>query len=75
MCQQPVKGEAVPQQHKGERAYVATRVPAPYYRKLEELKQATGLAKSEIVTEALMKYLDNINIEELEGQEQLPMTA
>lgn len=71
----PAKGEVMPQPHKGDRTYVPARVPTPYYRKLERLRMVTGQTKSDIIAEALAAHLDRINLEALEGQEPLPMSA
>lgn len=65
----------MPQPHKGDRTYVPARVPTPYYRKLERLVQASSRTKSDIISDALVQYLDHIDLDEIEGQEALPLTA
>lgn len=42
---------------------------------MERLKMVTGQTKSDILADILLAYLDNVDLEEMEGQEQLPMTA
>lgn len=65
----------MPQPNKGDRAYVPARVPTPYARKLERLAHATGRFKGDILSDALVEYLDHIDIDEVEGQETLPISA
>lgn len=62
----------MPQQHKGDRTLVSTRIPTPYFHKMERLKMITGKTKSDILSEILLAYLDNIDLDELESQEQRP---
>lgn len=65
----------MPQHNKGDRTYVPSRVPTPYVEKMERIKALTGQSKSDIITEALAAHLDQIDLDAVEGQERLPLSA
>lgn len=65
----------MPQPHKGDRTYVPARVPTPYAQKMERLRAVTGQTKSDVMAEALALLLDQIDLEAMEGQDRLPMSA
>lgn len=62
----------MPQRHKGDRTLVSTRIPTPYFHKMERLTMITGQTKSDILSELLLAYLDKTDLDELESQEQPP---
>lgn len=66
----------MPRQHKGERVVVTARLPVRYYRKLDQYVQATGETKTDFLTEAIVKALDQVDIEDLHPhQERLKISA
>lgn len=66
----------MPQHHKGDRTYVPARVPTPYAKKMERMKEVTGESKSDIITAALAAYLDKIDVENIgRNQDPLPLSA
>lgn len=61
--------------YKGDRVSITTKVPRAYYEKMNRLSAATGQTKVDYIAKLIMADLDTIDIDALEGQEPLPMTA
>lgn len=60
---------------KGERLALTSKLPAAYGDKLERYCAVTGETKQDFSAAAIMRALDDVDIDALEGQEPLPMTA
>lgn len=60
---------------KGERLALTSKLPTAYGDKLERYCAATGETKQDFSSRAIMRALDDVDIESLEGQEALPLTA
>lgn len=66
----------MPRPNKGDRVVVTARLPASYYRKLDRYVKLTGETKTDFITEAVVKALDEVEIENLHrDQEPLPLSA
>lgn len=61
--------------YKGERLSVTVKVPMAYGKKLERYCEVTGQTKQDVTALAVMEALDEIDLEAVEGQGRLPMTA
>lgn len=60
---------------KGDRLSLTTKLLPPYGDKLERYCAATGETKQDFSERAIMRALDDVDLEAIEGQERLPMTA
>lgn len=69
------KETVMPRPYKGDRVALTTKVPRSYFEKLDRLSHITGETKVDYIAALIVKDLDAIDINELEGQEQLPMSA
>lgn len=66
----------MPRPNRGERVVVTARLPVSYYRKLDRYVKVTGETKTDFITEAVMKALDQVDIENVHPrQERLKMSA
>jgi len=64
------------QPFKGERVVVTARIPKEYFTKLDRYVKALGVSKTDFITQALTKALDEVDVEQADpDQEQLPITA
>lgn len=61
--------------YKGDRVSLTTKIPRAYYDKLNRLSAATGETKVDYIAALIVKDLDTIDINAVEGQEPLPMSA
>lgn len=61
--------------YKGDRVSLTTKVPRAYYDKMNRLSAATGQTKVDYIASLIMADLDTIDIDALEGQEPLPLSA
>lgn len=61
--------------YKGDRVSLTTKIPRAYYDKLSRLSAATGETKVDYIAALIIKDLDTIDIDSVEGQEPLPMSA
>ena len=52
---------------KGQQPMVGARVPHPWKDQMEGITQATGKSESEIVREALARYLDRTDLDSVES--------
>lgn len=66
----------MPQAYKGDRVVVTGRLPASYFKKLDRYVKITDGTKTDFITEAVVKALDQVDIENVHpGQEQLKLSA
>jgi predicted DNA-binding protein len=66
----------MPRANKGERVVVTARLPVSYYRKLDHYVKVTQETKTDFITDAVMKALDAIEVEDLHPQqERLKLSA
>lgn len=66
----------MPRANKGERVVVTARLPAEYFRKLDHYVKVTQETKTDFITDAVIKALDAVDIEELHPQqERLKLSA
>lgn len=66
----------MPQIYKGDREPVTGRLPTPYAKKLNRYVQLTGGTKTDFIAEAVMKALDQVDIENVNPrQERLKLSA
>ena len=63
------------QPHKGPREQVATRIERAQFEKLDRYVTVTGTTKSDFLRDLLLARLHEIDVDALEGQETLPLTA
>lgn len=61
--------------YKGDRVSLTTKIPRAYYEKLNRLSAATGETKVDYIASLITKDLDTIDVDALEGQEPLPLSA
>ncbi|MBO0596755.1 hypothetical protein I2485_15005 [Nesterenkonia sp. E16_7] len=61
--------------YKGDRVSLTTKIPRAYYDKLNRLSAATGETKVDYIAALIIKDLDTLDIDAVEGQEPLPMSA
>lgn len=61
--------------YKGDRMLVTSRLPRGYFDKLTRITAATGQTKLDFVADAVMKEIDSIDVDALEGQDPLPLSA
>lgn len=60
---------------KGKRVGVTAKIPLADFEKMDRFSQITGVTKNDFVADLITKGLAEIDIDELEGQDQLPMSA
>lgn len=61
--------------YKGDRVSITTKVPRAYYEKMNRLSAATGMTKVDYIAKLILADLDTIDVDALEGQEPLPLSA
>lgn len=66
----------MPRANKGERVVVTGRLPVSYYRKLDRYVNVTHETKTAFITDAVMRALDEMDIEDINPQQgQLKLSA
>lgn len=61
--------------YRGDRVQVTTKLPVTAFEKLERYVNATGQKKQDFTSAVILAALERIDIDKIEGQEQLPMSA
>lgn len=57
----------------GDRALIAGRIPVDYDQKLKRYTQLTGKTRTDLVAELVCDFLDKVDLDVSDGQEELPL--